>query len=554
MRRRLCGQNTYRIYSNISRLEKEKKCHMEDTEELGLGIFKEARKGFDKEDVLKYTNELTAKITDLEKQLKEAKEKPDPNAVLKDKQQADDPADKAKIASLEGEIKTLNNKINSSSITLKKVEEALQSEKKVRQSEKMLYDAETAKYTETIKSLSANAGENKEGGTDNGELNKKLTQKDEQLKQKEKDLISAKKTVAMKEQEIEDLNAQIAELKENSNNPDSGFKSTFDIGSVFIEAQNTANKITIEAKNAADKMTEDAKKKAELLVKEANEYSEKTLKEANEKSAAIISEAESKEKAISKSSRESSDEMIANAKKQSEEIVENAKKDVAQKTTDVNSKAANLDKISEDIRSSFKADLEKLQGNLKDITDMMSVIGNDVTKTVNDAKLKIDTYSKSMFNAQALNELIKSFPKVEESSQSKSDNQVKKETQNPTQPSNQNQQNNTKPQDQKSAENFDYKVNKKVSWAMDDLEALTKQVEMNSASGNSKSDNQNNKADGKHANPDAWKNDLEALAKEAEVQTKNTAPNQAPNQPKASDKWKNDLAALAKEAELGDNV
>lgn len=159
-----------------------------------------------------------------------------------------------------------------------------------------------------------------------------------------------------------------------------------------------------------------------------------------------------------------------------------------------------------------------------------------------------------MFNAQALNELIKSFPKVEESSQSKSDNQVKKETQNPTQPSNQNQQNNTKPQDQKSAENFDYKVNKKVSWAMDDLEALTKQVEMNSASGNSKSDNQNNKADGKHANPDAWKNDLEALAKEAEVQTKNTAPNQAPNQPKASDKWKNDLAALAKEAELGDNV
>ena len=59
------------------------------------------------------------------------------------------------------------------------------------------------------------------------------------------------------------------------------------------------------------------------------------------------------------------------------------------------------------------------------------------------------------------------------------------------------------------------------NWAMDDLEALTKQVEITSSNNSKKDNNSSKNSEGGSAfgsNAEKWKNDLAALAKAAEVE------------------------------------
>jgi len=221
----------------------------------------------------------------------------------------------------------------------------------------------------------------------------------------------------------------------------------------------TAKKITIEAQTAADKLSEEAKEKAEKTINDANAKAEATTKEAEEKSEKLVAEADKKAEKIIK---------------EAEEYAENVKLEVSEK-------ADGLDKISEEIRSTFKTDIDGLKEKLKNITDALAVAEEELTKTVSDADKKLDDYGKTMFDKKSLDEYIKTLPPVERPSAKNGNNAGGPDS--------------------------------KVSWAMDDLEALTKQVQISTE--NAPAPEKKEKGS-KHG--EKWKNDLAALAKEAEIE------------------------------------
>lgn len=435
-----------------------------------LGILRETNgftKGYIKEDVDKYVNnlveeinKLTEKTQTLENELEEANDKlrnAEENLASAKKVSSGGGSGGAHEAELEEEVKTLKNKLNSTTITLRKLEEALQSEKKARQSEKMLYEAERGSGS-IVSTPSESSRPSEDNSAQIAELNRTISEKDELIKNKEVLVQSKDKEIAELKKKVEELDSDLKKAKEAPAVSESEFKSSFDIGNVFIEAQNTAKKITIEAQAAADKLSEEAKEKAEKIISDAEAAAQTKTKEADERSSRVLEEADRKAK----------------------EIVDNAEKSLEDVKNEVINKAGGLDKISEEIRTSFRADLDKLKENLKVIADAINKAEENFSKTVEDADRKIDDYSKTMFDKKSLDEYLASVPSAERAK-----------------PVHESRRNSTSGGD---------------NWAMDDLEALTKQVEISS---NSKAEN---RPKNQSSNAEKWKNDLAALAKAAEVE------------------------------------
>ena len=136
---------------------------------------------------------------------------------------------------------------------------------------------------------------------------------------------------------------------------------------------------------------------------------------------------------------------------------------------------------------------DKLKENLKSITEAISKAEENLSKTVGEADKKIADYSKTMFDKKSLDEYIKTLPAPKPPI---------KETHN------------------NSGKSHEKPATDSNNWAMDDLEALTKQVE---SANNAKKDNSNSKSESGSgsslgSNAEKWKSDLAALAKAAEVE------------------------------------
>ena len=106
---------------------------------------------------------------------------------------------------------------------------------------------------------------------------------------------SNERVIADKEAEIETLKEKINDLQNNvSTQPQQEETSSYDIGSVFIEAKKSADKIISEAKNVAKKMDTDAKTLASQVVDEANAKAQSIVADADSKATKIVKEAEVK--------------------------------------------------------------------------------------------------------------------------------------------------------------------------------------------------------------------------------------------------------------------
>lgn len=103
--------------------------------------------------------------------------------------------------------------------------------------------------------------------------------------------------IKAKDAEIEQLKEKITEL-ENNASVQQPATSEFDIGSVFVEAKNAADRIIAEARNAAKKMNDDAKELAEQVVDEANNKATDIVSDANSKANKIVADAEEESKGI----------------------------------------------------------------------------------------------------------------------------------------------------------------------------------------------------------------------------------------------------------------
>ncbi len=116
---------------------------------------------------------------------------------------------------------------------------------------------------------------------------------------------SNESVIVDKDKEIESLKAKIEEL-ENAKPAEQQQDTTasFDIGSVFIEAKKSADKIVSEARAAVKKMDADAKALAEQVIEEANAKAQSIVFEANEKAEDILRNAENKSAELERMSRD----------------------------------------------------------------------------------------------------------------------------------------------------------------------------------------------------------------------------------------------------------
>lgn len=198
----------------------------------------------------------------------------------------------------------------------------------------------------------------------------------------------------------------------------------------------------------------------------------------------------------------------------------NATKEADEKVKYINEKAEELNVLSNSLKTMFKSDLGTILTNLNEVTKLINDLNTTTKSTIDLATSKVKNLDGSMFDDKKLSELISKLPKIENKVQEKAIQQpqgLKNKVEEPivkekiveNKPVN----NQTVARVDSTPSNVNNPQNKKTLWGMDDLEALTKQVESTVTKEEKvitppPSNNNVKKS--------SWGADLEALAKAAE--------------------------------------
>jgi chromosome segregation ATPase len=292
------------------------------------------QKGFIKEDVITYLDELNSKIVALEEDNKALKEKggqADPEEINKYKTQIENLQEKLNtsnnaLRAAKKENEELQNTINQlkaqgggqqAAVALEAAKKEIDTLKeKLKAAEQKAAagaanpqaNAQTTAALEAAKKeiedlrnrlkaaeqKAASAGAAPAGGAADAELAKakqeiikisdELTAKTKEIAELTGKLEAKTKEAAEKTAEISKLNDEIVDLKENA-------APTFDMGALFTEAQKNVTQIQNKAKKDAEAVTKEANDKAAQVIKDANIEAEKAVANANVAAEACIKEA-----------------------------------------------------------------------------------------------------------------------------------------------------------------------------------------------------------------------------------------------------------------------
>lgn len=367
--------------------------------------------GFVKDDVLQYVDELNSKNVALEEQIKALQEA--------------GPADPQEIAKYRSQIDNLQDKLNNANNSLRAAKTELETLKKQHESDIALINqlksqsggqagaavntpanaaqaaelnsakAALIKAKEEIDKLKANveAAENRAKAAEEKANNaaaapapapaavdtsakdaeiaeaKKaleaktsaLAAKDNELQNKIKELDDKAKLIADKDGEIEKLKAEIEELKENADS--AAIPTSFDMGALFTEAQQTAKKITIEAKNAADKAVKEAQAQAKQIVNDANAEAEKAINSANT----------------------TADKCVKDANEQAKLTI-----------LDANTRADKVNEMADTVRNMLVTEIDGIQAKFDDISGLMRKLASQASDRMDESKSIIDNARKSI--------------------------------------------------------------------------------------------------------------------------------------------------------------
>lgn len=291
-------------------------------------------------------------IDNLRNQLKAAEQKAASGGNAKP-----DPQAAAALETAKKEIETLRNQ-------LKAAEQKAASAGNAAPAAGAAANAELAKAKQEIERITKELNEKK---TALDAANKASAEKDTKLAQLSKDV----SLIVKKDEEIERLNREIEDLKENGG---SIIPSSFDMGALFTEAQKTAGKITIEAQKNADKVTREANDKADQIVKEATAEAEKTINSANTTAETAIKEANDQAKAT----------------------IEQAN-DKAKVTVDeANAHADKVNEMSATVRRMLLNEIESVNTKFNDITSVLSRLTGQANDRMSEAQLIIGEARKSV--------------------------------------------------------------------------------------------------------------------------------------------------------------
>lgn len=340
--------------------------------------------GFNKDDVFAELDRLNKIINSLEDELAQTK------VELEDAKKKSAKPDEGAINNLKKELEDAKakNAVDSKALTdenarLKKTVEQIGAEKAKLAAERdqLLSDkkalmAEKSKLENEIVSLkNGNAANAKAtasaeaAGAKVEELSGSVNALSLQIKSKDAEIKTLKENITKLEKELEE-----------AQNEDS---DALDLGSVFIEAKKTADKIVKDAKTHAEKTTSEANEKAEKTISEANEKAEKTISEANEEALFTVNDA-----------KEMANATINDANKQAKETVDLANERAEKTIIDANRKAKytikNANIKAEEIQEYIFSIRDKLQTELEGIAASLNTVSGAVEKFSNDAKVNIE--------------------------------------------------------------------------------------------------------------------------------------------------------------------
>lgn len=367
--------------------------------------------GFVKEDVIDYIDELNSKMEAMQKELDDAKNSSQSNAVP----QQEIAKYRTQIDSLQEKLNASNNALRSvrkendelkkqlagkgipTGIANPQVQAELENAKKEIVNLKSQLAAKTAqggnqqlqnafeaakKEVATLKAAlaeqkSAGAGKAPDNSAVNAELAKakqelsklvaELKTKTDQLNAKTKEsadkdakitaLAKESESAKKKDEEISKLNAEVSKLKADLSNP------AAIMGNFFADAQEMVNKRKQEADADAEKTIKEAEEKAEKIVKEANEKADKTIKEADEKADKTVKEA-----------NEKADKTIR----------------------EYNEKTSKLNEMSETVRSILFSEIESVSSKLATLTTTINDITAQTSDKVDEAKAIMNEARKAV--------------------------------------------------------------------------------------------------------------------------------------------------------------
>ena len=213
--------------------------------------------------------------------------------------------------------------------------------------------------------------------------------------------------VTERDEKIVKLQEEIDTLKEKLENAESnaggGAASDFDLGSVFVEAKKTADKVVVEAKKAAKKLEDDAKElqnqiledantqaasivenanaQAAATIANANAQAETTVSAANAEAQTTISTANAQAEATISSANAQASATIANANAQAESTVSDANAKAEATLSNARNESATIREKSAGLRSAVKAEYTALEANINKLSEVFrELFGDNMVK------------------------------------------------------------------------------------------------------------------------------------------------------------------------------
>ncbi len=387
---------------------------------------KMGQKGFVKEDVLMYLDELNSRIDELKKQNEQASgsQPADSQEIIKYRNQIDNlqeklnasnnalrlakkeneelqqqisklkaggaapaaggvanvdaqtkaalEAAKREIDSLRAQLKAANEKTAApvSAAPAQVDNSALEAAKKEIDTLKAQLKASEDKAAEAAKNIS---NDNK-SAEELAKVKQEVEKVTADLKSKTDELDIVKKSIAEKDAKIDELAKASEEAAKKDEEISRLNAEIVDLkanannpaaimGSLFAEAQRTVSQLKLQAEQEANQTTKEAEDKAAAVVREANATADKTIREANTVAEKTITEANLKAKMT---------------------------------VEDANTKAGKINEMSTTVRSMLLNEIESVNSKFNDITSSLMKLTGQATDRMNDAQTIISEAKKAV--------------------------------------------------------------------------------------------------------------------------------------------------------------
>ena len=188
--------------------------------------------------------------------------------------------------------------------------------------------------------------------------------------------------ITEKDNEIEKLKQQIEDLKENGGDAD----SSFDMGSLFMEAQATAKKVTNEARREADKRISEAKAQAEKIVKDATDEADKLVSDAKAEAEQTVSSANAQADETVKNANAEAEKKLNDADAQAIKTIADAEESVRQSLADAERRTKTTTETARTVRALLRSEIDSVSKKFGEIALVLENLSGQANARITEAK------------------------------------------------------------------------------------------------------------------------------------------------------------------------